>query len=214
MEGVGNAGCPLHPRPRVHLVLVKSTRVYEYTGITRHSRTQWFYGLCRALPGDRAFCHRRLTDMFLSKPGWADATPQDLTPASGRQDHTILPYAATSLVRSPVTAHKSLRTRPATPSRARRCRVHRTPSRVRDDRDTPLCVGRDGRICRDDLPDGESEIFFGKPEIRLDTPVNKPVNKPPDGQITTRPREQIPLVSRTRCSAVCAAPQSRDPRRA
>jgi hypothetical protein len=35
------------------LRLVKSTRVYEYTGITRHSRTQWFYGLCRAL-GDRA----------------------------------------------------------------------------------------------------------------------------------------------------------------
>jgi hypothetical protein len=26
----------------------------EYTGITRHSRTQWFYGVCRALPGDRA----------------------------------------------------------------------------------------------------------------------------------------------------------------
>jgi hypothetical protein len=26
----------------------------EYTGITRHSRTQWFYGLFRALPGDRA----------------------------------------------------------------------------------------------------------------------------------------------------------------
>jgi hypothetical protein len=41
-EGVGNAGCPLHPRPRVHLVLVERTRVNEYTGITRHSRTQWF----------------------------------------------------------------------------------------------------------------------------------------------------------------------------
>jgi hypothetical protein len=26
----------------------------EYTGIARHSRTQWFYGLFRALPGDRA----------------------------------------------------------------------------------------------------------------------------------------------------------------
>jgi hypothetical protein len=26
----------------------------EHTGITRHSRTQWFYGLLRALPGDRA----------------------------------------------------------------------------------------------------------------------------------------------------------------
>jgi hypothetical protein len=41
-EGVGNAGCPLHPRPRVHFALVKSTRVNEYTGITRRSRTQWF----------------------------------------------------------------------------------------------------------------------------------------------------------------------------
>ena len=41
-EGVGNAGCPLHPRPRVHLVLVERTRVNEYPGITRRSRTQWF----------------------------------------------------------------------------------------------------------------------------------------------------------------------------
>src|SRR6267378_5063752 len=32
----------------------KHTSNNEYTGITRHSRTQWFYGLCRALPGDRA----------------------------------------------------------------------------------------------------------------------------------------------------------------
>jgi hypothetical protein len=33
------------------------------------------------------------------------------------------------------------------------------------------------RICRDDLPDGHSEIFL---QEGLDTPVNKP----PDGQIT------------------------------
>jgi hypothetical protein len=31
IEGVGNAGCPLHPQPRVHLVLVESTRVNEYS---------------------------------------------------------------------------------------------------------------------------------------------------------------------------------------
>src|SRR5216683_5170608 len=30
-EGVGNAGCPLHPRPRVHFVLVESTRVTTST---------------------------------------------------------------------------------------------------------------------------------------------------------------------------------------
>jgi hypothetical protein len=30
----------------------------------------------------------------------------------------------------------------------------------RDDRDTPLWWGGMARICRDDLPDGESEIFL------------------------------------------------------
>jgi hypothetical protein len=30
-EGVGNAGCPLHPRPRVHLVVVERTRVTTST---------------------------------------------------------------------------------------------------------------------------------------------------------------------------------------
>jgi len=34
----------------------------EFTGIARHSRTQWLYGLLRDLPGDRLFCHRRLAD--------------------------------------------------------------------------------------------------------------------------------------------------------
>jgi hypothetical protein len=39
-------------------------------------------------------CHRRLADYGASRPGWADASPQDLTPASGRQDHTTSPSAA------------------------------------------------------------------------------------------------------------------------
>ena len=50
-------------------------------------------------------CHRRSADMFLSKPGWADLNSANLTPASGRQDHTTSPYAATSLVRSLLIAH-------------------------------------------------------------------------------------------------------------
>src|SRR6266849_2752756 len=50
----------------------------------------------------------------------------NLTPASGRQDHTILPSAATSLVSVPVITHGFI-TRPAIPSRAKRCRVHRIP---------------------------------------------------------------------------------------
>jgi hypothetical protein len=46
------------------------------------------------------FCHRRQRIWFLSKPGRADSTSANLTPASGRQDHTTSPYATTSLVRS------------------------------------------------------------------------------------------------------------------
>ena len=42
----------------------------------------------------------------------------------------------------------------------RRCHVHRIPSRVRDDRDTPLSAERTGRAGRTDLPDRESEIFL------------------------------------------------------
>src|SRR6195256_571381 len=88
------------------------------------------------------FCHRRSADMFLSKPGWADLNSANLTPASGRQDHTTSPYAATSLVRSLCKSLTGLSpTRPAIPSRAKRCRVHRTPPRVRDDHDTPLWWG-------------------------------------------------------------------------
>jgi len=38
-------------------------------------------------------CHRCLADRGASQPGWADALPQNVTPASGRQDHTTSPYA-------------------------------------------------------------------------------------------------------------------------
>src|SRR5712664_1438824 len=45
----------------------------------------------------------------LSKPGWADLTPPNLTPASGRQDHTTSPYAATSFVSSPFDRSQAFR---------------------------------------------------------------------------------------------------------
>src|SRR5258705_11930941 len=55
-EGVGNAGCPLHPRPRVHFVLVERTRVTTSTpespGIPARNG---FNGFLRALPGDPSF---------------------------------------------------------------------------------------------------------------------------------------------------------------
>src|SRR6266568_6924699 len=88
-------------------------------------------------------CHRRQRMCGSSAPGRADLPSANLTPASGRQDHTILPSAATSLVGT-LFDRSQAETCPATISRARRCRVHRIPPRVRDDHDTPLCgVGRE-----------------------------------------------------------------------
>src|SRR6201987_3575144 len=60
------------------------------------------YGLYRALPGDRLSCHRHCADRSAN-----------LTPASGRQDHTSSPSAASN-------------------ARQARRRVHRIPPRVRD----------------------------------------------------------------------------------
>src|SRR6266852_8027546 len=47
--------------------------------------------------------------MFLSKPGRADLNSANLTPASGRQDHTTSPYAATSFVRAPFDRSRAFR---------------------------------------------------------------------------------------------------------
>src|SRR6266567_4563567 len=84
LEGVGNAGCPWHPRPRVHLVVVERTRVTTSTPESPDVPARnGFNGFLRALPGDRALLPPSPTDMFLSKPGWADSNTANLTPASG-----------------------------------------------------------------------------------------------------------------------------------
>src|SRR3989440_510914 len=71
---------------------------------------------------------------------------RQLDTSNGCQDHTALPSAAASFVSAPQIAHKvqlALRS----PMRAQRCRVHRIPPRVRDDRDPPLVSRNFGRMC-------------------------------------------------------------------
>jgi hypothetical protein len=64
---------------------IESTRVshHRFAGLTRHSLRDGFNGFLRALPGDRA----------LLPPSFTRIVPRDLTPASGRQDHTTSPSA-------------------------------------------------------------------------------------------------------------------------
>ena len=180
---MGNAGCPLHPRPRVHLVLVESTRVTTSTpespGIPARNG---FNGFLRALPGDRALLPPSLADMVLSKPGRADRTSANLTPASGRQDHTTSPYATTSLVR--VLVDRSQIFQPALRSRCAQNAAASTASRPAfvTMANAPL-VGWDGGSCSSDLGGVGMEIF-------LQRGLDSPFNKRPDGQIT-RPRGSL-----------------------
>src|SRR5450631_1207690 len=66
MEGVGNAGCPLHPRPRVHFVLVERTRATTSTpespGIPARNGFTAYVALS---PVTGLFCHRRQRICFV-----------------------------------------------------------------------------------------------------------------------------------------------------
>ena len=113
----------------------------QHTGEAQHTAfpAQWFYGLCRALPGERctiAPVALRMADACArsGNPHHRNAWRTD----PGRQDHTILPYADhTGRVREGFTHGCP----PCEAVRADVTNVHRRPARVRDDRDTPLFLG-------------------------------------------------------------------------
>src|SRR6202140_5768983 len=127
--GMPGAQCP---RSLVCAVVVQDAHEYS---LRSHRKSpgiparNGFNGFVRSLPGDRA---------FLSPSSLRSLLLKNLTPASRRQDHTILPSASGAV-------------------RQKRRRGHRIPPRVRDDREPPLCVGRD---------DADIELIwsFGKPE--------------------------------------------------
>src|ERR1700730_5675066 len=87
-EGAGNAGCPMHPQPRVRKV--KNTRVshHRFAETLRHSLRGGFNGYFALSPVTGLFCHRRSRGFLL----------ENLTPASGRQDHTTSPSGSAPLV--------------------------------------------------------------------------------------------------------------------
>src|SRR4051812_44731760 len=95
------------------------TRAYRFSGNTPAFPAQWLYGLSRALPGEpglvATIARNRLSLLA------------NLTPASGRQDHTILPYAFAALV-------------------SRNIRVHRIPAPRSRRWPTPLLGGQDARV--------------------------------------------------------------------
>ena len=125
-EGRGECRAPNAPAAsRAKVKQAHEHRHHRDTGNTRHSRTQWFYGLFRALPGDRACL----------PPSPAKVAFHELDAsvgAPGPHDFAVRIERPSSKAPSASTA-----SRPASVTIASR------PS-----------VGRDGKSSRDDLPDG------------------------------------------------------------
>src|SRR5664279_5443618 len=97
-EGVGNAGCPVHPQPRVRKWWLECTRVFTASS--------------PETPGIPARNGLRLITRSPRRSGFvvsvAGETFADLTPTMRRQDHTPSPSAKHAV-------------------RQRRLRVHRSP---------------------------------------------------------------------------------------
>jgi hypothetical protein len=103
LRGRGERRVPVAPAASCAMIVVERTRVTTSTpespGIPARNG---FNGFLRALPGDRALLPPSPCGLkVLSSPVEPNEPPQDLTPASRRQDHTTSPSAATSVVSAP-----------------------------------------------------------------------------------------------------------------
>ena len=107
------AAAPGAPAQKMDCASAKTTGT---GGNTPAFPAQWFYGLYVLSSVNQC------SFATVAQPAPLERS-QDLAPASGRQDHTISPFA--SMPR--VTRHRG---------------VHRIPHHVRDDRDTPLLPAR------------------------------------------------------------------------
>jgi hypothetical protein len=104
-------------------------------------------------------CHRRLRIKSFVRPVGLAKPPRDLTPASRRQDHTILPYASAPFVCAHSDRSQASSARPAISSCADAAAS--TTSRPAS---VTIAIrpswGRDGCGHRADLRETETGIFF------------------------------------------------------
>jgi len=142
----GSRECRVRAAPAVSCASCTKKCAHEHTGSAeaiRHSLRNGFTAYAVLSPENRALLSPSPHGSRHVGPVGPSAPPQDLTPtaeASGPHDFAVRFNAVVlrAVYRSRVFA------RPAIPPARRRCRVHRIPSRVRDDRDTPLVPGKDG----------------------------------------------------------------------
>src|SRR5713101_8994778 len=123
---------------------------HRSTGFTRHSRTQWFYGLFRALPGDEFVLSPSSADK-VSSARLGRLASANLTPATGARTTRLCRPRKASFVCVPFVSSRAVSTHPAIP-------WHR-PTLPRPPHPIPTFVtmanaparGRDGGSSRFDL---------------------------------------------------------------
>jgi len=118
--------------------------------ITRLSPRNGFNGFLRALPGDEfllspSSCGSMARRARLGRPRLRER----LGISDGCQDHTTSPSALASFVlRAGCSLTNPIEVRPAKPSARASYRVHRIPTRVRDDLEPPLVWVRQANLKR------------------------------------------------------------------
>jgi hypothetical protein len=137
-EGAGKTGRRL--APAVHCAKLQSENLHS--GIQVKPKrpafpAQRFYGLCRALPGERCTIAPVASQMTDTRARLSHTHHHETWRTDpGRQDHTILPYAGCTGRARAAIAHGV--TRPATTFAPMRPASTTSHPACRDDRDAPL----------------------------------------------------------------------------
>jgi hypothetical protein len=106
-EGAGKTGCPMHPQPRVQNL--SEAHEHSHRGFAGTPGLPCAMVLTASFvlsPAIGLVCHRRLRIGGEFGPVGPALASANLTPASGRQDHTTSPSATSSFVCAPDDAHK------------------------------------------------------------------------------------------------------------
>ena len=101
-EGAGNAGRRL--APAVSCAISARKCAHEHTGTAgaaRHSLRDGFTAYTELSLETNSFCLHRRRIEGSSKSGWISQNLRRLDASNGRQNHTVLPYAASSAKNSP-----------------------------------------------------------------------------------------------------------------
>jgi hypothetical protein len=138
-EGEGSRECRVRAAPAVSCAKCTEESAHEHTGSAeaiRHSLRNGFTAYAVLSPATNSSCHRRCRLDGLIDP--VGSTPP---PTAWHQQRVSGPhgFAVRNKRRSscaPSFAHEKIALRTNLPRRRRR--VHRIPTRVRDDRETPL----------------------------------------------------------------------------